>query len=94
MELTRQRIKELRAAAHDLAPVVMIGQSGLSEGVLRAIDDGLEAHELIKIRLQGDDRDQRKAWIEEILAQSGAAKVLAIGKVLSIYRKKKKKTDA
>jgi len=93
MELSRARLKELRGEAHGLAPVVMIGQSGLSEGVLRAIEDALEAHELIKIRMLDDDRDLRKQWSGEILAASRATKVLAVGKMLTIYRKRKKKRD-
>ncbi len=92
-ELTRDFLKELRGQAHGLSPVVMVGQSGLSDGVLAAIEDALEAHELIKVKMLDDDRDQRAAWIEQILEVSGAAKVLAVGKMLSIYRKRKPKKD-
>lgn len=92
-ELTRARLKELRGEAHGLSPVVMVGQSGLSDGVLRAIEDALDAHELIKIRMLDDDRELRKEWIEQILDRSQAAKVLAVGKMLTIYRKRPKKKD-
>lgn len=92
-ELTRDFLKELRGRAHGLSPVVMVGQSGLSDGVLAAIEDALEAHELIKVKMLDDDRDQRAAWIGQILEASGAAKVLAVGKMVSIYRKRKPKKD-
>lgn len=93
MDLTRDELKELRGRAHGLMPVVMIGQSGLSEGVLTAIDEALEAHELIKIRMLDNDRSKRAEWSEEILRTSRAQKVLAIGKMISIYRKRKPKKD-
>lgn len=93
MDMTNDRLKELRGQAHGLSPVVMVGQSGLSDGVLAAIDDALEAHELIKIRMLDSDRDKRAAWIEQILQASRAQKVLAVGKMVTIYRKRKPKKD-
>lgn len=91
MALTRERIKELRGEAHGLAPVVRVGEAGLSEGVLNAVDDALEAHELVKIRMLSDDRNQRAAWIDEILDRTRSEKVLAIGKMLTIWRKRRPK---
>jgi hypothetical protein len=53
--------KSLKAAAHHLNPVVIIGQEGLSEAVIRETDRSLRAHELIKVRVAGDDRQTRQA---------------------------------
>ena len=84
--LTPQQRKFLRAQAHDLKPVVMIGNQGLTEAVLRETQRSLVAHELIKIRVLGDDRTAREAWLVEICAATGAAPVQHIGKLLLIYR--------
>lgn len=84
--LTPQQRKFLRAQAHDLKPVVMIGNQGLTEAVIREVQRSLVAHELIKIRVLGDDRTARETWLTEICAATGAAPVQHIGKLLLIYR--------
>ncbi len=84
--LTTQQRKFLRAQAHDLKPVAMIGSGGLSEAVLKEIDRALSVHELIKIRVLNDDRDAREAWLAEISAKLGCAPVQHIGKLLLVYR--------
>ncbi|WP_269531033.1 YhbY family RNA-binding protein [Chitinimonas sp. BJYL2] len=86
MELTRDERIYLRAQAHGLSPVVMIGNNGLTDPVLREIAASLDAHELIKVRVLGDDRDQRTAWLAEICASLGCAPVQQIGKLLVLYR--------
>jgi len=93
MALTRDEIKRLRGEAHGLAPVVRIGDNGLTDGVHGAIDDALEAHELIKVRMLTDDRDQRADWQDEILARHRAEKVQSIGKMLVMWRKRRPKKE-
>ncbi|WP_124949356.1 ribosome assembly RNA-binding protein YhbY [Sulfuriferula thiophila] len=78
--------RHLRSLAHQLHPVVMIGDAGLSEAVMREIDLSLKAHELIKIRVLGDDRDARIAMLDRICADLNAAPVQHIGKLLLVYR--------
>lgn len=78
--------RELKARAHHLHPVVMIGDAGLTPTVVREIDIGLKSHELIKIRVFGDDRASRQSLIDDICARLGAAAVQHIGKILVIYR--------
>jgi len=65
----------------------MIGNNGLSENVLQEIEVSLNAHELIKIKVFGDDRAQRVLMLEQICEKSGATAVHHIGKQLVIYRK-------
>lgn len=89
LKLTPAQRSELRSQAHGLAPVVMIGDSGLTPSVLKEIDASLNSHGLIKIRVLGDDRDARVAHYETICAELGAAPVQHIGKLLVIYRPKK-----
>ena len=84
--LTSDRRSALRAEAHKLRPVVLIGDKGLTESVVAEIDRALKAHELIKIRAGTDDRDARGAWLGEICAKLEAHPVQQIGKVLVVYR--------
>ena len=87
-ELTPTERKTLRARAHHLDPVVMIGSGGLTEEVLREIDANLKSHELIKVRVLGDDREAREALAAQVCEATGAAPVQTIGKLLVIYRPK------
>ena len=64
----------------------MIGNKGLSGKVMREIDVGLNAHELIKIKVQSDNRELRLNMLEEICEKLGAAAVQHIGKQLVVYR--------
>jgi RNA-binding protein len=86
MELTRDQRLHLRAQAHGLQPVVMIGSNGLTDAVIREIALNLDAHELIKVRVLGDDREQRERWFGEICTTLGCAPVQHIGKLLVLYR--------
>lgn len=84
--LTPAQRQFLKGLAHNRQPVVMIGNQGLTAAVLKEIERGLDAHELIKIKAASDAPDTRRAWLEEICAATGAAPVQQIGKVLVIYR--------
>jgi RNA-binding protein len=86
LNLNSKQTSHLRALGHSLNPVVMIGNNGLTESVLREIDLSLKAHELIKIKVFGDDRELRKQMLEEICEKLGAAPVHHIGKQLVVYR--------
>ncbi len=89
LKLTPAQRSELRSQAHGLAPVVMIGDSGLTPAVMKEIDASLNSHGLIKIRVLGDDRDARVAHYETICTDLGAAPIQHIGKLLVVYRPKK-----
>jgi putative YhbY family RNA-binding protein len=78
--------KALKARAHHLNPVVMIGESGLTEAVLAEIERALSTHELIKVRVFGDDREARAAIMQRACEALGAAPVQSIGKLLVIWR--------
>ncbi|NTV93918.1 MAG: YhbY family RNA-binding protein [Thiobacillus sp.] len=86
LDLTPQQRKFLKAQAHSLKPVVMIGGAGLSEAVLKETERALAAHELVKIRVLGDDRAVREAWLAEICNQLDCAPVQHIGKILLVYK--------
>ena len=84
--LTPAQRSALRARAHALNPVVMLGQAGLTDPVLLEIDAALKAHELIKLKVSGGDRAAREAIQDAICLRLSAAPVQQIGKVLVLYR--------
>lgn len=84
--LTPAQRQYLKGLAHSRQPVAMIGGNGLTPAVLKEIERGLAAHELIKIKAASDEVETRRTWMEEICAVTGAAPVQQIGKVLVIYR--------
>jgi putative YhbY family RNA-binding protein len=85
-ELSSSQRRTLRSRAHSLHPVASIGGNGLSDAVLAEIDRGLKAHELIKLRVRGVERDGREALLAEICTRLGAAPVQHIGNVLVVFR--------
>ena len=87
-ELDPAERRALRARAHALHPVVTIGNAGLKAEVIAEIEANLKSHELIKIRVRGDERDVRKGLISEICEATGAQPVQTIGKILVVYRQR------
>ncbi len=84
--LTPAERRAFRATAHHLHPVVSIGQHGLTSSVLHEIDISLFAHQLIKIRVFSDGRDERDAMLARICAELDAAAVQHLGKLLIVWR--------
>lgn len=92
--LTPAERRALRAQAHDLHPVVIVGNAGLTAAVLHEIDVNLLAHELIKVRIVNDERDEREAWLARICEELDAASVQHIGKLLVLYRQRPAEEEA
>ena len=80
--------KDLKARAHQLEPVVMIGTKGLTDEVVKEVDLALKAHELIKVRAAALEREQRDDALKALCERTGAESVQSIGKVFVIYRKR------
>jgi RNA-binding protein len=91
MSLNKNQIKHLRGLCHALNPVVMLGQKGLTQEVLDELEIALAHHELVKVKLGIDDREQRQKIADSICATSGAQCVQAIGKTISLFRRNPKK---
>ncbi|NVE00291.1 MULTISPECIES: YhbY family RNA-binding protein [unclassified Massilia] len=89
LKLTPVERSALRAEAHALKPIVLIGEAGLTPAVMKEIELGLDSHGLIKVRVFGDDRDARIEMYDTICAELAAAPVQHIGKLLVLYRPKK-----
>ncbi len=84
--LTSAQRRSLKARAHELRPVVLLGAAGLTEAVLREIDRALAAHELVKIKVPQDDRVQRAQIFATVAEKLSAAKVQSIGKTIVLFR--------
>jgi RNA-binding protein len=84
--LNGKQRRHLRALAHPLVPVVQVGQKGVSPAVLAQIDDALDHHELIKVKLGKNLPGERGDAAPEVAAQLACAVVQTIGRVVVLYR--------
>ena len=88
-KITGKQKKYLKGLAHKLNPVVMVGNKGVSEAVLKEIDATLEAHELIKIRVRCEDQVEFQETVAEIEEKANASLIQAIGHSVVLYREAK-----
>lgn len=88
MSLSEAQRKYLRGLAHRLRPCLTVGSAGVSPAVLAELEQQLERHELIKVRLRIGDRDTRRAAIGELATRGGAECVFRIGNVAVLYRRR------
>ena len=90
MSLSNLDKKRFRTIGHDLKPIVIIAQKGLTENIRQEIDRALESHELIKLKIQIPDRQAKQALVAEITAQAKAEVVQQVGHVVLLYRAAKR----
>ncbi len=90
MTLTQQRKKQLRAIGHNLKPVVMISENGLTEGVMNELNRALNDHELIKVKLAIPERIDRAEVASAVVAETNSTLVQTIGKIILICREARK----
>ncbi len=86
MTMTPSFKRHLKSKAHHLKPVIILGGDGLTAGVQKEIDRALDDHELLKIRVNAEDRIERKALTDEIVKYHKADLVGSIGHIIIIYR--------
>jgi RNA-binding protein len=79
--------KQLRAKAHALKPTIITGQAGITPSLLLEINSALDHHELIKVRVNAEDREQRREMTDIICTETGAELIQAIGHIIALYRK-------
>ena len=91
MNLSTKQKQHLKGLAHPLKPVVLLGSNGLTEGVLAEIEQALEHHELIKVKIATEDRETKTLIVEAIVRETGACNVQVIGKTLVLYRPTKER---
>lgn len=86
MSLSEPQKRHLRKLAHELKPLIIIGNAGFSVAVANELEQTLEHHELIKVRVNAGDREERDAMIAAILKKSRAELVQRIGHIAVLYR--------
>jgi len=91
MNMTPKVRQQLKAQAHRLNPTVMIGNQGLTDAVKKEIDRALNDHELIKIKIAGQDRELRQQLVAEIVSAAQAELIQLIGHICVVYRKNPEK---
>ncbi|OGT89976.1 MAG: RNA-binding protein [Gammaproteobacteria bacterium RIFOXYA12_FULL_61_12] len=91
MKLSEPQKRHLKGLAHHLKPVVIIGQAGVTEGVLGEIGVALDFHELIKVKVNAGEREERDAMIEAITTATGAVFINRIGHVAIFFRRNSRK---
>lgn len=89
--LTPSQNRFLRGVAHDLKALLQIGGKGVTPAFLAELDEVLERHELVKVKIAAEDRETRDAMVAELVQASGSALVQRIGHVAVLYRPAKEK---
>lgn len=86
MKLSNKQKQHLKGLAHSLKPVVLLGQNGLTEGVLAEIENALNHHELIKVKVATADREVKQLIIDAIVRETEAINVVKIGHIVVLFR--------
>ena len=86
MNLSKSQKKYLRKRGHQLNPVILVADSGLSKTVLQEFDSTIAHHELIKVRIKAVDRKSRDAMINKLCQKGSADLIQRIGNIALIYR--------
>ena len=87
MKLSNKQKQFLKGLAHPMKPIVQLGSNGLTEGVVAEIDSALNHHELIKVKVPSDDREEKSLIMDAIVRETNAHKLQVIGHTLIIYRR-------
>lgn len=85
--LKEKQKKTLRGLAHSRKPVVLMGNAGLTDGVLAALDEALLIHELVKVKVAAEDRQERDRIIQTMLERSNAELVQRVGHIATLFRR-------
>jgi RNA-binding protein len=85
-KLNGSQIRHLRGLGHHLADLAMIGKEGITPNLIKAVQDNLVAHELVKVRVQDTCPLDRKEAVAQLATAAVAAVVQVLGKTALIYR--------
>lgn len=91
MQYTTGQRKYLRGLAHELEPVVRVGKARVTPEVAAEADRSLEAHELIKVRIDVEGGDERRALADDLAERTAASVIASVGKIAVLYRPREKK---
>lgn len=87
MPLTGKQRRALRAQGHHLEPVVIVGQAGVTEGVLGALSQALNDHELIKVKINEGPETRHEA-AQRMAEGTGAELVQLLGRTALLFKKR------
>jgi len=85
-QLTPGQIRHLRGLGHHLKPLAMLGREGITDNLLKAVEEVLVAHELVKVKIQENFPDDRHAGAAAVADACGAALVQVLGRIFLLYR--------
>lgn len=88
-DLSNKQIRHLKSLAHDLKPVVIIGEKGLTKSVIDEIISTIEIHELIKVKIRAEEREERLQMIETITKKTQSNKVQLVGHIVTLFKRNK-----
>lgn len=91
MNLSNKQKQYLKGLAHSIKPIIQLGGNGLTEGVLAEIENALGHHELIKIKVPTDDREEKTLIMDAIIRETGAVKLQVIGHTLIMFKQSEEK---
>jgi RNA-binding protein len=89
--LTGKQKRFLRALAHDKKPVVQLGKEGLTDAVTKAVDQSLETHELIKVKVASSGDESLDDLGERLAKETRSSLCDVVGRTLLLYRRRTKK---
>ena len=89
-KLAASQKRYLRSLAHAIKPVILVGAKGVTPALLAELGNALEHHELVKVKVAAEDRDERDAWIASIAGGADAALIQRVGNVATLFRPRRK----
>ncbi|MFT5112466.1 MAG: RNA-binding protein [Parasphingorhabdus sp.] len=89
-KLSSKQISYLRGLAHHRKVIISVGNAGITKGVVSELDDALKIHELVKIKITGEDKQERYTSLERLCSATDSVLVQLIGKTGIAYRAAKK----
>lgn len=92
MALTGKERRQLRGLGHHLSPVVQVGQSGVTKGVISAVHQALEDHELVKVKIGGEAPADRHEVADALAAATKSEIAQILGRTILLFRKRAKKS--
>lgn len=88
-QLNNKQIRHLRSLAHDLKPIVIIGDKGLTQAVTEEIKNALDHHELIKVKVRAEERDERQQMISQLTSRTGSTFIQQVGHIVTLFKRNK-----
>jgi len=85
--LTQKQKKILKQLAHSRKPIVLLGAAGLTDNILASLDEALQKHELVKVKISASDRTERDEIIQQLLKSSKSELVQRVGNIATLFRR-------